>query len=125
MRAYTVAAVAVTLKVPAKWIDNVLSHHSVHGVIQARQGVTRRLSPQAVTILAIALQLVRSASLPLSRALDIAQRAVQAGTPEARVQLSPSVGLVVDTSAIRTETSARLAEAVEIAPRPRRGRPPG
>ena len=124
MRAYTVAAVAVTLKVPAKWIDNVLSHHSVHGVIQARQGVARRLSPQAVTTLEIALQLVRWASLPLSRALDIAQKVVQTGTSEATVPISPSVTLVVDAAAIRAEMSARLAEAVEIAPRPRRGRPP-
>lgn len=124
MRAYTVAAVAVTLKVPAKWIDNVLSHHSVLGVLQARQGVARRLSPQAVTVLAIALQLVRSASLPLSRALGIAHEVVRTDTPEARVQLSRSVTLVVDTSAIRMDTSARLAHAVEIAPKPRRGRPP-
>ena len=124
MRAYTVAAVAVTLKVPAKWIDNVLSHHSVPGVLQARQGVSRRLSPQAVTTLEIALQLVRSAALPLGRALAIAQQVVQAGTSEATVQLSRSVALVVDAGAIRAETSLRLAEAVEIAPRPRRGRPP-
>jgi hypothetical protein len=125
MRAYTVAAVAVTLKVPPKWIDNALSHHSVHGVVQARQGVARRLSPQAVTILEIALQLIRSASLPLGRSLEIAhQVVVTEGTTEVRVRLSPSVALVVDASAIKADVSARLAEAVEIAPRPRRGRPP-
>ena len=126
MRAYTVAAVAVTLKVPAKWIDNALSHHTVPGVTQARQGVARRLSPQAVTILDIALQLVRSAGLPLGHALDIGHRIMQTGTEasETRLQLSRSIAIVVDLSALRADTSARLAEAVEIAPRPRRGRPP-
>ena len=126
MRAYTVAAVAVTLKVPPKWIDNALSHHVVPGVVQARQGIARRLSPQAVTILEIALQLVRSAGLPLGRALEIGNKLTQAGTAgtgEARVQLSRSISIVVDSPAIRADTSARLAEAVEIAPRPRRGRP--
>ena len=127
MRAYTVTAVAVTLKVPAKWIDNALSHHAVPGVIQARQGIARRLSPQAVTILEIALQLVRSAGLPLGRALEIGHRVIQAGTDgtgEVKLQLSRSISIVVDSSALRADTSARLAEAVEIAPRPRRGRPP-
>ena len=124
MRAYTVAAVAVTLKVPAKWIDNVLSHHTVPGVSKSRQGVSRKLSPQAVTILEITLQLIRSASVPLARALEIAQQVAHMETPEARMPLSRSVAIVVDTSAIRADTAARLAEAVEIAPRPRRGRPP-
>jgi hypothetical protein len=124
MRAYTVAAVAVTLKVPAKWIDNVLSHHTVPGVSQNRQGVTRRLSPKAVTILEITLQLIRSASVPLARALEIAQHVTQMETPEARMPLSGSVAIVVDMAAIRADTATRLADAVEIAPRPRRGRPP-
>lgn len=127
MRAYTVAAVAVSLKVPAKWIDNALSHHAVPGVTQARQGIARRLSPQAVTILEIALQLVRSAGLPLGRALEIGHKIMQTGTSETaevRLQISKSIAIIVDSSALRADTSARLAEAVEIAPRPRRGRPP-
>ena len=124
MRAYTVAAVAVTLKVPAKWIDNVLSHHNVPGVSQTRQGVSRKLTPQAVTTLEIALQLLRSISLPVARALEIAHALAQSGETPARVSLSSSVDIVVDVSAITVETSRRLADAVEIAPQPRRGRPP-
>ena len=124
MRAYTVAAVAVTLKVPSKWIDNVLSHHSVPGVSQKRQGITRKLSPHAVAILEITLQLIRFASVPLARALEIARQVSQIETPEARVPFSNSVAIVVDTSVMNADIAARLAEAVEIAPRPRRGRPP-
>jgi hypothetical protein len=124
LRAYTVAAVAVTLKVPVKWIDNVLSHHTVSGVSQTRQGVSRKLTPQAVTTLEIALQLLRSIALPLGRALEIAHALVQSGETPARLSLSSSVALVVDVSAITADTSRRLADAVEIAPRPKRGRPP-
>lgn len=123
MRAYNVAAVAVTLNVPLKWVDNVLSHNRVRGVSQTRQGVARRLAPQAVTILEIALQLVRVASLPISRALEIAHGLMDSGGPAAQVRLSRFVTIVVDVSAISIETSARLAEAVEVAPTPRRGRP--
>ena len=124
MRAYTVAAVAVTLKMSAKWVDNVLSHHSVPGVSHTRQGVSRKLTPKAVTTLEIALQLLRSISLPVARALEIAHALVQSGETPARVSLSSSVDIVVDVSAITAETSRRLADAVEIAPQPRRGRPP-
>ena len=124
MRAYTVAAVAVALKMPVKWVDNVLSHNKVRGVAQARQGVARRLTPQAVTILEIALQLVRATSLPVSRALEVAHKVAELGGSAAPVYLSRTVTIVVDVAAITVETSGRLAQAVEIAPRPRRGRPP-
>lgn len=124
MRAYTVAAVAVALKMPVKWVDNVLSHNKVRGVSQARQGVARRLTPQAVTILEIALQLIRAASVPVSRALAVAHEVAEMGGSAAPVYLSNSVTIVVDVMAITRETSDRLAQAVEIAPRPPRGRPP-
>ncbi|HZI51858.1 MAG TPA: hypothetical protein VFE29_08535 [Terriglobia bacterium] len=124
MRAYTVAAVAVTLKVSPKWIDNVLSHHRIDGVSRTRQGVSRRLTPKAVTTLEIALQLLRSASLPVARALEIAHALAQSEENPARVSLSSSVAIVVDVASINAETARRLADAVEITPRPRRGRPP-
>ncbi len=123
MRGYTVAAAAVTLKVPQKWIDNALSHHSVRGVSQARQGIARRLTPQAVTILEIALRLIRTTSIPLGRALALAQTLIDAGGPAATLQVSSSIMIVADISAITAETRERLAHAVESAPTPKRGRP--
>jgi hypothetical protein len=48
MRAYTVATVAVTLHVPLKWVDNVITHHHLSGVTRARQGIPRRLTQRAV-----------------------------------------------------------------------------
>ena len=76
MRGYTVRAVAVTLGVPVKWVDNVLSHHRVSGVSGGRQGVARRLSTQAVLILEIALRLINALGLPLPKALEFAARLV-------------------------------------------------
>jgi hypothetical protein len=123
MRAYTVAAVAVTLKMPPKWVDNVLSHHAVRGVSQKRQGVARRLTPQAVTTLEVALRLCRVLSVPLSRALVLAHELVEKGDSSSRLELSHSVAIVVDVVAIASDTAIRLAHAVEVAPTPKRGRP--
>jgi len=124
VRCYTVTTVAVTLKVPPKWVDNVLSHYRVPGVSQARQGVARRVTPQGVLILEIALRLSRSLDTPIHRALQVAADISRIGGSEARVTLTPVATLIMNVAAIEAETMARLAEAVEFAPVPRRGRPP-
>lgn len=125
MRAYTVTTVAVTLNVPSKWLDNVLSHHTVPGVAKTRQGVARRLTQEAVVVLAIALMLSGSLAISVPRALEIAQELRRAGGSKARYVLDGGTGeLLFDVTAIESDISDRLAEAVEIAPTPRRGRPP-
>src|SRR5687768_5622247 len=84
MRAYTVATAAVALGVRTKWVDNVLSHRSVPGVSQSRQGVTRRLTVEAVSVLEIALRLTRGFGIPLNRSLDLAVSAANRGSPVLR-----------------------------------------
>ena len=123
-RAYTVTAVAVTLRVPTKWVDNVLSHHAVPGVVQARQGVTRRLSPRAVAILELTLRLNRALGMPTEKALQLAQQCVESGESDYRLFLTDSVRLLIDLDRLTADVQLRLAEAVEMAPSPRRGRPP-
>lgn len=121
MRAYTVATAAVALGVRTKWVDNVLSHHSIPGVFQSRQGVTRRLTAEAVSVLEIALRLTRGFGIPLNRSLDLAVAAVSQGS-----KVSGEVHgceIRIDAAAIRSELDHRLAEAVEFVPVPRRGRP--
>ncbi len=124
VRGYTVAAVAVTLGIPTKWIDNVLSHHKITGVTQARQGIARKLSPHAVLILEISLELSRVLSVPLPRALALAEELAVLGAPDATLNLGVSVTLTMDVAAIERATHARLAQAVEVTPTRRRGRPP-
>ena len=125
MRAYTVATVAITLNVPAKWLDNILSHNRVPGVAHGRQGIARRLTPEAVTVLEIALKLSRSFAIPAPRALQIARDLVTQGGADARFSVESPLALSIDVKSIEADISRRLADAVEIAPRPRRGRPPG
>jgi len=124
MRAYTVTAAAVTLGVPRKWVDNALSHYVVPGVVQRKQGVTRKVTPQGVLILEISLGLVRTLGVPLHLALEAAKALTAAAESTAQLPVGPYATLTVDVAAIMRDTNARLAHAVEVAPSPKRGRPP-
>jgi hypothetical protein len=117
MRAYTVATVAVALRVEPKWLDNLLTHHTVPGVSRKRQGLPRRLTPEAVTVLEIVLRLTRSLGLPVARALMFARDHAGSAYRE------EGIALTVDADAVRADVEARLAEAVELTPTPTRGRP--
>ena len=123
MRGYTVATVAVTLGVTPKWLDNVLTRFSIRGVIQSRQGVSRRLGPSAVITLHLANELSRTLGMPLAEAISLAERAGEtSGT--ASIELFSSTRLTIDVSAATRDVATRLAQAVEVTPVPKRGRPP-
>jgi hypothetical protein len=120
-RAYTIATTALTLDVPAKWLDNTLSHISVPGVQQERQGVARRISIDGMLILGIAALLIDELSIPLARAIEIAERLARNGGEYTTRQ---GVGIRLDLEQLRLKLLERLENAVEIAPLPKRGRPP-
>ena len=121
MRGYTVASAAVALSVGPKWVDNALSHYRIPGVQQSRQGVARRLTAESVLVLEIALRLMRTLAIPLHAALEISTLLVNESTS---TYSANGCVLRVDVDEIRSATERRLAEAVEFAPAPRRGRPP-
>ncbi len=120
-RAYTVATAALALNVPTKWVDNILSHHHVQGVTQARQGVQRRLPVRSLTILSIALTLMSDLGLPTANALYIAGELVQS---RGKIILPTGVIIELDIEQVSDALLQRLEHAVEVAPLPRRGRPP-
>ena len=123
MRAYTVATVAVTLGVSPKWLDNVLTRVPVRGVLQSRQGISRRLGPQAVVTLYLANELIRTLGMPLGEAVAMAERAGSSDGVES-IALFPSTSLTIDLAAASRDVGERLALAVEMTPVPKRGRPP-
>lgn len=124
MRAYTVAAAAFALRVPVKFVDNMLTHHHVAGVIKSRQGIARRLSPGAILALEITLRLNRSLAIPLGKALELANTMVQTDQ-RGVVHLPHHLSLRADLVTIEADLDDLLGQAVEVAPTPRRGRPPG
>jgi hypothetical protein len=121
MRAFDVHASASALGVSPKWLDNLLSHHHIAGVVGGRQGIRRRISPDAVLRIAVAMELARELGSPLHRALGIAEEMVEAG----RVGRANGFELRLDIARIADELNARLAEATEAVTPRRRGRPRG
>jgi hypothetical protein len=120
-RAYTVATAALALNVSTKWIDNTLSHFSVQGVTQARQGVARKLSVESLMILSIALTLIHDLDVPVENAVDVGTQIIES---HGRLRLPLGVALEIDLQDINAALLERLERAVEMAPLPRRGRPP-
>ena len=123
MRAYTVATAAVTLRMPEKWLDNILSQNQIDGVIRKRQGVARRLTPKAVLTLEIAVQLARTLGATMPAALRLARELIEQGTDPARIEAGDGLSLILELRRTEASVMERLAHAVEIAPSPQRGRP--
>src|SRR3954464_4682601 len=120
-RAYTIATAALALGVGDKWLDNTLSHFKIEGVRQRRQGVARQLTVDALLALSVATILGDQLHVPLGTSIDIAQQLIAGG---GRHQTEGTLDLRVDLPFLRARLFDRLEHAVEIAPIPRRGRPP-
>jgi len=120
-RVYTIGTAALTLQVTIKWLDNALSHHKVAGVHQEKQGVARRLTIEGLLRLAVATILVRELGLPLPTAIEIAEVITHS---DGHFTSTSGLRLELDLKTLRTTLLARLEHAVEIAPIPKRGRPP-
>jgi hypothetical protein len=120
-RAYTVATAALALDVPPKWVDNVLSHNKVLGIRQDKQGVARHLSFDGLVILGLTILLTSDLGMPTAKALAVAEALVKTnGRHTARQGLS----VQIDLASFQASLFGRLESAVEMAPAPRRGRPP-
>ena len=120
-RAYTVATAALTLDVSAKWIDNALSHHRIKGVRQERQGVSRQLTIEGLLTLSIARMLSAELGSSVGNAISIAQRII---AERGKMMLTKGLQIELDLESFREQLLSRLEHAVEVAPLPRRGRPP-
>jgi hypothetical protein len=120
-RAYTIATAALTLEMRTKWLDNTLSHIKISGVRQERQGVARRITIDGLLILSITALLIHDLGIPLSRAVGIAETLASNNG----LYASPGgVGIQMDLEGLRFKLLERLERAVEVAPIPKRGRPP-
>jgi len=120
-RAYTVGTIALALDIPTKWVDNILSHYQVQGVVQKRQGVSRKVSLEGLLQLTVSLVLTQDLNIPISHALRLASDLTRT---DGHHRTPAGIGIDLDLARIREDLEARLAQAVEIAPVPRRGRPP-
>ena len=120
-RAYTVATAALAIGMPIKWVDNVLSHNKLLGIRQDRQGVARRLSIEGLLVLALTALLIEELGLSSAKAIIAAEGMVNSG---GRYSTERGVSIELDLTAFRSGLLEQLEHAVEVAPIPRRGRPP-
>src|ERR1700693_1417931 len=120
-RAYTIATAALALGTSIKWLDNVLSHNRVPGVAQERQGISRRLTVEGLLLLALAVLLIQEFGLPTPKAIALAEELAK---NEGRYIAERGLNLGLDLASFRVQLLESLENAVEIAPVPRRGRPP-
>ena len=122
MRSYTVAIASLAIHAPLKWTDNIISQHAVPGVVSARRGVARRIPHHTLIRLAIVRQLHAELGLGVADALRIAAEIVD--NPDASgVFVCGQIELSVDRPALERLLQARMRDALESAPAPRRGRP--
>jgi hypothetical protein len=120
-RAYTIATAALTLEMPSKWLDNTLSHVKIPGVLQEKQGVARRITIDGLLILSIAALLINELGISLSRAARLAETLASNNG----LYTSPGgLAMQLDLEGLRFNLLERLEHAVEVAPAPKRGRPP-
>ena len=120
-RAYTITAAALALGTSTKWLDNVLSHHRVPGVAQERQGVSRRLTIEGLLVLSLAVLLIQELGLPTPKAILLSEHLAKNDGRHITLQ---GLHVGIDQPSFRAQLLESLESAVEIAPAPRRGRPP-
>lgn len=123
-RTYGIRLAALALIVPLKWIDNLLSHHELPGVIRSRQGVERRITEEGL----LAIEMVRLVSAeigaPLTRAAHIVRSALRArSSGPMTYPAGQGVAVVFDVARIEGALRERIIEAMEFVARIPRGRP--
>jgi hypothetical protein len=102
-------------------LDNALTHNRVPGVSRERQGIARRLTVEGLLVLGLAVLLIQEFGLPTHKAIVLAGNLAN---NEGRYLARQGLMLALDLMSFRAELLEKLENAVEIAPVPKRGRPP-
>jgi hypothetical protein len=121
-RSYHVDIVRHAADVDGKWLDNLLSRYSLPGVARGTQGVSRRLSADAIYHIALVARLTESLGVGVGDAVDLATRLLAA--PDSGLPLTAVVHLRLQSDIFKSGIDSRIADGVESLSPPRRGRPP-
>jgi hypothetical protein len=121
-RSYHVEIARHASGVDHKWVDNLLSHYTVPGVHNKKQGVARRITLDGVYHVALISRLNREMGVSVGSAVSLAKRLL--ASESALATVGCGLELHLDRSALQSEIDRRVHEAVESSTPPRRGRPP-
>jgi hypothetical protein len=118
---YNTASTSASLGISQKWLDNLLSHNKIDGVEQTRQGVSRRLSIEAIVIIAVTHRLVKAANIPVGQAIELAERLIV--SPSHSVIIADDIMISINRGQLEKSILEGLERAIEVTPLPARGRP--
>ena len=121
MRLYSVVVASLAAGTPEKWTDNLLAQHEIAGVQSRARGVARGISWPALVHVALVRELHTRVGCSVRDAVSFA--AALLANPDGQLVLGPRLTLGFDRARFEQDLHRRLAEALESAPRPRRGRP--
>jgi hypothetical protein len=121
MASYSMITAAIALGIDRKRLENLLARARLPGAIsRGRQGRSRRLDRNTLLALATLVELQDRLGIPARVAAGVAAELVSGNSSPHR---SGPVTVAVDLQQIDAELTASLTVAMEMAPRPRRGRP--
>ena len=121
MRLYSVAVTSLAIGAPLKWTDNLLAHHEIQEVRSRRRGVARGIAWVELVRIALIRDLHLALGCGVREAVALSDLMLRA--PDGVVAPSLFLTLGFDRRALEENLHRRLAETLESAPRPRRGRP--
>lgn len=121
MRLYSVAIVSLAIDAPIKWTDNLIAHHTIQDVRSRARGVTRGVAWIGLVRIALIRQLHLELGCGVREAVALADLLLR--EPTGTSSLGPWLSLRWERPAFEQELQRRLAEGLESAPHPRRGRP--
>lgn len=123
-RAYSARLVALTIGVPIKWVDNLLSHHALPGIVRSRQGVERQITDEGLIAIETVRLLTTELGLPLSSAAVLARAAIESRAgAEMRFTTKSGVTVLFPLAEMERRVRDGLLEAIEAIARVPRGRP--
>lgn len=124
-RTYSTKLIALTIAASPKWVDNLLSHHTLPGVSRTKQGVERQVTDEGLLAIEMTRMLARELGVPLSRAAAISRIAIASRSDmPLRFVTESGIAVVFPLAAIELRLRGRMIEAVEAIGRVPRGRPP-
>jgi hypothetical protein len=121
-RLYSLAVASLAIRAPVKWTDNLLSQHPIPEVHRVTRGVARGITWSALVRLALVRALHMGLGCAVHRAVALSSDLL--ASPSGSAWREGGITLDFDRPAFERALQSRLAEALEMAPRPRRGRPP-
>jgi hypothetical protein len=117
---YSVAVAALATGAPKKWTDNLLAQHSIPEVAHRERGVARGISWAALVRIDLIREIHGRLGCGVREAVALANHLLE--SPVGSHRAGP-LSVVLERDALERDLHVRLKEALESAPRPRRGRP--